>query len=98
MPLPSSMMLSLRNSRVGGGGVANKHHENQAYHFHAEIMMICTHNSYATVDNFHPRRVLMILILLLQATSFIQSSLLLRCGDIESNPGPETYPSKLYIL
>jgi hypothetical protein len=38
----------------------------------------------------------MMLILLLQATSFIYSSLLLRCGDIESNPGPGIYPGKLY--
>ena len=36
----------------------------------------------------------MILILLLQAISFIQSSLLLKCGDVESNPGPELYPGK----
>ena len=34
----------------------------------------------------------MMLIILVQATSFIQSSLLLRCGDIESNPGPGIYP------
>ena len=40
----------------------------------------------------------MILILLVQATTFIQSSLLLRCGDIESNPGPGIYPGKVYYM
>ena len=53
---------------------------------------------YATVlDNVRPRGVLMMLILLLQATTFIQSSLLLRCGDIESNPGPGIYPGIVCI-
>jgi hypothetical protein len=37
----------------------------------------------------------MTLIVLLQATSFIHSSLLLKCGDIESNPGPGIYPGKV---
>ena len=40
----------------------------------------------------------MMLILLLQATTFIQYSLLLRCGDIESNPGPGIYPGKYYTM
>ena len=65
------------------------------YYSSAEI--ICMNNYSVTVDNFHPRGVLVILILPLQATCFIQSSLLLRCGDIESNPGPGIYPGMLYI-
>ena len=36
----------------------------------------------------------MLLILLVQAKSFVQSSLLLKCGDIESNPGPRIYHGK----
>jgi mannitol-specific phosphotransferase system IIBC component len=48
------------------------------------------------IDNICPRGVLMTLIVLLQATSFIHSSLLLRCGDIESNPGPGIYLGKVY--
>ena len=48
------------------------------------------------IDKVHPRGVLMMLILLLQVTTFVQSSLLLRCGDIESNPGPGIYPGKVY--
>ena len=65
---------------------------------HTDLRM---HNS-TTIDKIQPawstRRVLMILILLLQATSFIQFSLLLRCGDIESNPGPGIYPGKWTII
>jgi hypothetical protein len=39
----------------------------------------------------------MMLIVLVQATFFIHSSLLLRCGDIESNPGPGIYPGKIIL-
>ena len=39
----------------------------------------------------------MILILLLQAKAFFLSSLLLRCGDIESNPGPGIYPGIIML-
>ena len=60
------------------------------------IMHACI--AYATaLDNVRPRGVLMMSILLVQATTFIQSSLLLRCGDIESNPGPGIYPGKSVV-
>ena len=37
---------------------------------------------------------LTLMMFLLQAQRFDQSSFLLRCGDIESNPGPGLHPGK----
>ena len=51
------------------------------------------------IGNFHPKatgtRVLMMVILLLQAIATLQTSLLLRSGDVEKNPGPGLYPGEL---
>ena len=50
------------------------------------------YNYYTIIGDCHSRitakGLLIIIMLFLQAHSFVQPSLLLMCGDIESNPGP----------
>ena len=49
--------------------------------------------------NFHNRKATgiraMMVILLLLAVAAVQTSLLLRSGDVEMNPGPGRYPGKI---
>ena len=60
--------------------------------------MLFTHGVFAgfgCVINFRHKgetRLLAVLVSLLLATSVVNVSLLLRCGDIETNPGPGLYP------
>ena len=42
------------------------------------------------------KRVLMMVILLLQARAAVQTSLLLRSGDVEKNPGPGLCPGEMH--
>ena len=56
-----------------------------------------------TMNNYHNLitnagvgiKVLVTAILLFQAKTFVQTSLILRCGDIETNPGP--YQGNRYV-
>ena len=51
------------------------------------------------IGNFHPNTTgtrLLMVILLLQARAAVQTSLLLRSGDVEKNPGPGLYPGEMH--